>query len=225
MDDNTEYSLDAPLSPRGVDVVDDFLFESQLGWCEQIASSLVVMARIAGVPARLTTGFAPGEWDAVGGRFVVRERDAHAWAEVWFPTYGWVTFDPTAQVPLAGTRRGHSGCRCGRLARGHRSGAGGQSGCSPWPQDRCDDAVQRWVGRRVGRRRHRQLVRTEWDVAEEDRIEAVGRAAGRPRAPAETITVYSADVAALVDDRHLGERGASIDRHRYADSSPTPSNG
>ncbi len=51
LDANTEYSLDAPLSPRGVDVVDHFLFESRLGWCEQIASSLVVLARSAGVPA------------------------------------------------------------------------------------------------------------------------------------------------------------------------------
>ncbi len=47
LDDNTEYSLDAPLSPKGVDVVDDFLFESRLGWCEQIARSLVVLARLS----------------------------------------------------------------------------------------------------------------------------------------------------------------------------------
>jgi transglutaminase-like putative cysteine protease len=80
--ENTEYSLDAPLSPRGVDIVDHFVFTSRTGWCEQIASSLVVLARAAGLPARLTTGFVPGERDALTGRFVVRERDAHAWAEV-----------------------------------------------------------------------------------------------------------------------------------------------
>ncbi|HMV76195.1 MAG TPA: transglutaminaseTgpA domain-containing protein, partial [Microthrixaceae bacterium] len=102
MGQNLKYSLDAPLAPQGVDVVDDFLFESKVGWCEQIASSLVVMLREVGVPARLATGFAPGELDRSSGRFVVRERDAHAWAEVWFPDVGWVPFDPTARVPLAG---------------------------------------------------------------------------------------------------------------------------
>ena len=99
---NTRYSLDAPLSPPGVDVVDDFLFRSRVGWCEQIASSLVVLARSAGIPARVATGFVPGQRDALTGRFVVRERDAHAWAEIFFPGIGWQGFDPTASVPLAG---------------------------------------------------------------------------------------------------------------------------
>ena len=101
---HTEYSLNAPLSPPGVDVVDDFLFRSKLGWCEQIASSLVVLARSVGIPARLATGFAPGERDALTGRFVVRERDAHAWAEIYFAGIGWQGFDPTASVPLAGDK-------------------------------------------------------------------------------------------------------------------------
>jgi len=220
MDDNTEYSLDAPLSPKGVDVVDDFLFESQLGWCEQIASSLVVMARLAGVPARLTTGFTPGEWDAVGGRFVVRERDAHAWAEVWFPTYGWVTFDPTAEVPLAGTAEATPGAAAvdWRQVIGLVLAVVGVVMLFAGPLRR---RVQRWAGRRAQRRRHRELVRTEWDVAEEDRIEALGREAGRPRAPAETISAYAAAVATTLGDQgpgdqDLAERGASIDRRRYA---------
>ena len=67
------------------------------------------MARSVGVPARLATGFIPGEFDQAGGRFIVRERDAHAWAEVWFPETGWVTFDPTAAVPLAGTEEATPG--------------------------------------------------------------------------------------------------------------------
>ena len=99
---NVRYSLDAPLAPHGVDVVDDFLFRSRLGWCEQVASSLVVMARSAGIPARLATGFVPGSRDALTGQFTVRERDAHAWAEIYFPGIGWQPFDPTASVPLAG---------------------------------------------------------------------------------------------------------------------------
>lgn len=97
---NTEYDLNAPV-PDG-DAVDDFLFESQRGFCEQIASSLVVMLRSQGVPARLATGYIPGERDRISGVFAVRASDAHAWVEVWFPDTGWEAFDPTAEVPLAG---------------------------------------------------------------------------------------------------------------------------
>ena len=57
---HVKYSITAPLAPQGVDVVDDFLFRSRLGWCEQVASSLVVLARSVGIPARLATGFVPG---------------------------------------------------------------------------------------------------------------------------------------------------------------------
>jgi transglutaminase-like putative cysteine protease len=97
---NTRYDLDAPI-PDG-DAVDDFLFGSQLGFCEQIASSLVVMLRTQGVPARLATGYIPGERDRISGVFAVKASDAHAWVEVWFPETGWQAFDPTASVPLAG---------------------------------------------------------------------------------------------------------------------------
>ncbi len=105
MGSRVEYSLDAPLAPKDVDVVDHFLFDAEQGWCEQIASSLVVLARANGIPARLVTGYVPGDHDPVTGQFTVRERDAHAWAEVWFPEVGWVPFDPTADVPLAGSDR------------------------------------------------------------------------------------------------------------------------
>lgn len=97
---NTRYDLDAPV-PDG-DAVDDFLFHSQRGFCEQIASSLVVMLRSQGVPTRLATGFIPGTRDRISGVFEVRASDAHAWVEVWFPETGWEAFDPTAEVPLAG---------------------------------------------------------------------------------------------------------------------------
>ncbi len=98
---NTEYDLDAPVPARGADAVDDFLFESQLGFCEQIASTLTIMLRSQGVPARLATGYVPGERDRVSGVWNVRGSDAHAWVEVWFPMTGWQAFDPTAEVPLA----------------------------------------------------------------------------------------------------------------------------
>ena len=98
---NTRYSLDAPTSPPGSDVVEHFLFESRLGWCEQIASSLVVLARLRGVPARLAIGYVPAERTRLGDRWLVRERDAHAWAELWIDGVGWVPIDPTADVGAA----------------------------------------------------------------------------------------------------------------------------
>ncbi len=98
---NTEYDLDAPVPADGADAVDDFLFESQLGFCEQIATTLTIMLRSQGVPARLATGYVPGERDRVSGVWNVRGSDAHAWVEVWFPQTGWQAFDPTAEVPLA----------------------------------------------------------------------------------------------------------------------------
>ncbi|HYN32896.1 MAG TPA: transglutaminaseTgpA domain-containing protein [Ilumatobacteraceae bacterium] len=99
---NTEYDLDAPVPADGDDAVDDFLFVSQRGFCEQIASTLTVMLRSQGVPARLATGYLSGERDRVSGVWKVRAGDAHAWVEVWFPQTGWQAFDPTASVPLAG---------------------------------------------------------------------------------------------------------------------------
>ena len=99
---NVEYDLDAPVPAEGVDAVDDFLFSSRRGFCEQIASALAIMLRTQGVPARLATGYVPGERDRVTGVWKVRARDAHAWVEVWFPDTGWQAFDPTADVPLAG---------------------------------------------------------------------------------------------------------------------------
>ena len=99
---NTVYDLNAPVPGDDADAVDDYLFESRRGFCEQIASSLVVMLRSQGVPARLATGYIPGERDRVSGVWEVRASDAHAWVEVWFPDTGWQAFDPTASVPLSG---------------------------------------------------------------------------------------------------------------------------
>jgi transglutaminase-like putative cysteine protease len=98
---NVEYDLDAPLPDPGEDAVHDFLFDSRRGFCEQISSALAIMLRSQGVPARIATGYIPGERDRLTGVFEVRASDAHAWVEVWFPESGWQSFDPTAAVPLS----------------------------------------------------------------------------------------------------------------------------
>lgn len=92
------YSLDLP-PPRGDrDVVDYFLFELKKGYCDYYATSMVVLARAAGLPARLVVGYHTGTYDEVDQRYLVTEADAHAWVEIFFPGYGWIEFEPTAGV-------------------------------------------------------------------------------------------------------------------------------
>ena len=88
------YTLEPPL--LGHDSVDEFLFGSKSGFCEHYASSFVFLMRAAGVPARVVTGYQGGDINPVDQYMIVRQSDAHAWAEVWFKDRGWVRFDPTA---------------------------------------------------------------------------------------------------------------------------------
>src|SRR5215210_3127318 len=89
------YDLSIPPQNKDMDAVEYFLFEQKRGYCEQFSSSLAVMARSQGIPARVATGYAPGEYNPFTGYYDVRASDAHAWVEVYFPGYGWSTFDPT----------------------------------------------------------------------------------------------------------------------------------
>ena len=72
-----------------------FLFVRKKGHCEYFASSMAVMLRTLGIPARVVNGFRGGEYNDLTGSYIVREKDAHSWVEAYFPEYGWVTFDPT----------------------------------------------------------------------------------------------------------------------------------
>lgn len=90
------YTLEPPLLGR--DGIDDFLFETRKGFCEHYASSFVFLMRAAGIPARVVTGYQGGEPNQLGGYTIVRQSDAHAWAEVWLKERGWVRIDPTAAI-------------------------------------------------------------------------------------------------------------------------------
>ncbi|MBI5671258.1 MAG: transglutaminase domain-containing protein [Chloroflexi bacterium] len=98
---NILYNEVIPQPPLNQDPVDWVLFDLRQGYCNYYASAMVMMLRSLGVPARMAAGFAQGEWDAGQNAYVVRERDAHTWVEVFFPGYGWIEFEPTAaQAPL-----------------------------------------------------------------------------------------------------------------------------
>ncbi len=90
------YTLDAELPVR--DAVDQFLFQTRSGYCEHFSSAFTVLMRAAGIPARVVTGYVGGYRNPLGGYWVVRRMDAHAWAEVWLEGRGWVRVDPTAAV-------------------------------------------------------------------------------------------------------------------------------
>ena len=91
---NYGYTLDLPPAMPD-DPIAYFLFDLRAGHCEFFASSMAVMLRAVGIPARLVNGFLQGQFNEISGQYTVRASDAHTWVEVYFPRHGWVSFDPT----------------------------------------------------------------------------------------------------------------------------------
>ncbi len=81
--------------PAGRPPLVDFLFGSKRGYCQHFAGAMTVMLRTLGIPSRVAVGYTGGHYDADSNQWLVMDRDAHAWVEVWFPGYGWLPFDPT----------------------------------------------------------------------------------------------------------------------------------
>ncbi len=101
------YALNAPL--LGSQAIDNFLFDTRTGYCEHYASAFTVMMRMAGIPARIVTGYQGGWHNADAGYYLVRQSDAHAWSEVWLQGSGWTRVDPTAAVSPLRVERGSLG--------------------------------------------------------------------------------------------------------------------
>jgi transglutaminase-like putative cysteine protease len=93
------YSLEVPAASRYRDIADYFLFDLQRGYCGYYATSMVVLARAAGLPARLVIGYASNNYDTESRSYIVTQADSHAWVEVYFQEYGWVEFEPTPNRP------------------------------------------------------------------------------------------------------------------------------
>ena len=214
---NTKYTLDIPALPLGEDTVDRYLFVDRRGFCQQIASSLAVLLRLQGVPARLATGFAPGRWNHDTQSFDVRASDAHAWVEVWFPGVGWQGFDPTASVPFSG---------------------------EPWappPEPLIARIVAPFVAvvggigalfavvasLRIMLMRRRRRSGRVWPALLRERLERAGRRRGRARQPTETVAEYvDVLVRSVLPDPRLVEVGAAIERGAYGgEAAATPSGG
>ncbi len=91
-----EYNDAIPAPPPDRDPVEYFLFELQQGYCDYYATAMATMLRSLGIPARAASGYAEGIYSEEDRFYSVREVDAHTWVEVYFPTYGWIEFEPTA---------------------------------------------------------------------------------------------------------------------------------
>jgi transglutaminase-like putative cysteine protease len=103
-DEEFFYTLEPPRLESNS--VDDFLFNTRRGFCEHYASAFTMLARAAGIPARVVTGYQGGEYNPLNDYLIVRQSDAHAWSEVWLEDQGWVRVDPTAAVAPERIERG-----------------------------------------------------------------------------------------------------------------------
>jgi transglutaminase-like putative cysteine protease len=156
------YTLEPPL--LGPDPTDEFLFDTRRGFCEHYAAAFVVLMRAAGLPARVVTGYQGGEFNPGNRSIIVRQSDAHAWAEVWLAGRGWSRVDPTAAVAPERIDYGADGLRR-LLARGARPGSAAAGALQlDWLEelrrdsrlalDTAQSAWQRWVlGYDAGRQR------------------------------------------------------------------------
>ncbi|MGE5625887.1 MAG: DUF3488 and DUF4129 domain-containing transglutaminase family protein [Bacillota bacterium] len=102
---NFFYTLQ-PGRISGENRVDQFLFGSRHGFCEHYAGAFVFLMRAAGIPAHVVIGYQGGAQNPLDGYYIVRQREAHAWAEIWLPGRGWVRVDPTAAVDPARVEQG-----------------------------------------------------------------------------------------------------------------------
>lgn len=134
---NILYNDQIDAAPEGVDPVHYTLFDIHEGYCNYYASAMAVMLRSQGVPARVVSGYALGEYDGSTNSYRVRSSNLHTWVETYFPGYGWIQFEPTASIPVF-ERPESSGAGGDAFATG--AGAlGGPGRDSLLPQDELND--------------------------------------------------------------------------------------
>lgn len=127
---NIEYNDQIEAPPEGIDVVDYLLFDLQEGYCNYYATAMVLMLRSQGIPARPAVGYASGEFLEDDNLYRVRAKDAHMWVEVFFPSYGWIPFEPTAAISVPSLPAGSNG-----IEDDAPVGSGGFAGDGPLMDD------------------------------------------------------------------------------------------
>jgi hypothetical protein len=209
------YNLDSPVPKAGEDAVDNFLFVSHTGFCEQFAAAEVVLLRAAGVPARLATGFAGGE--PSGDHRTLVGRDGHAWVEVWYQGIGWAASDPTAGTRLADASPTHRisswlhGARGRLIAGGCLLVVTALAVLVVW-------WLRRWARRAADRRDARQTPDRPLPpvLAAFDRLQAALDDVGTPRAPAESV----GELARRPEMRAAAGALAVVERTSYGARAP-----
>jgi transglutaminase-like putative cysteine protease len=207
---HTHYSVHIPPLPAGADTVDEFLFGNRVGFCEQISTSLAVMLRSIGIPAREVVGYVPGSYNPITDLYEVRADDAHAWVQVWFPGFGWQSFDPTAVVPLSNPAPGSAALHDVAAALGH---------VPPVPSSAVLLGALATAGL-VHRRRTRPRT---WVERVARSAERAGRHAGRHRRPHETFVEYATTLDTLAGDGSSAWRQLAIpvQASAYGGNEPT----
>jgi transglutaminase-like putative cysteine protease len=174
---NFTYSLDAP-PPHQAGALRDFLFTSKTGYCEQFASSMALLARIIGIPARVGMGYTAGTQQADGG-WIVRTKDAHAWPELYFSGVGWLRFEPTpggdggqgsATAPSYTTPQllpgaPGSGTESQLPSGGTASNPGSSDGARPIPRHRTDTLADERAAPGLVKEQHKSHLPIGWLVA------------------------------------------------------------
>ena len=222
------YTLELGHVPPGQDPVDWFLFDARAGYCEQFATADALMLRSLGIPTRLATGYATGQYDPVLDQSVVRARDAHAWVEVYFGGHGWVPVDPSpGYVGMAATRFPDRWAASGlarllpHLAIGGAPAAAGLGLAALAPAALALLLAAFLVARRL--RLPVRRPRPQPGEAEVIRLyERLQRRLGRRRAPPETPREYAAGTGAGDLGALLREVTAAVEEGVYAGRWPTP---
>ena len=232
---NETYDLNSPEPAAGHDAVDDFVFVSHRGFCEQFATAAVVMLRSVGVPARLVTGYAFGDLNLEPGRRVFRGTDAHAWVQVYYPGIGWVDSDPTASAAAVAASTGGAPQQSIRqrvenvLHDAWRHMPGGRGGALILIATLVAAGVGlTYLGaRRSWRRRRRApFARRNGDtpaLAAYLRLEEALAGDDRARAPGETLGEFAGRLGAMVvTPRDVGAAMRCVERECYARGSRRP---
>jgi hypothetical protein len=227
------YSIDPPGGLS--DPLESFLFKTRIGYCQQFAGAMALLLRMGGVPARVSVGFTPGTYSSATHSWVVSDKDAHSWVEVWFPGFGWVRFDPTP--PASGTAGSTTSTSSGfndRTSSGQPATTRGRAGSTDTAHVRHGSSFPAWVVIVAAVLLLAALLALLWfrrrAVRPSDallpELERALRRAGRPVGSGVTLAalerqlVGSPGAAAYVRvirvHRYGGERGAPTARQRRA---------